>query len=109
MLEHTDPAEQWFASIVTSMPAALPQLSPATAHHLGGPGWLTGFMGGFQGAVQNSIDKGQHPDRIAAGQGVDLVGVAGFEPTAPRSQSECATKLRHTPMARPVYLAGQDR
>ena len=26
-----------------------------------------------------------------------LVGVAGFEPTAPRSQSECATKLRHTP------------
>ncbi len=27
----------------------------------------------------------------------DLVGVAGFEPTAPRSQSECATKLRHTP------------
>src|SRR5689334_4914293 len=27
----------------------------------------------------------------------ELVGVAGFEPTAPRSQSECATKLRHTP------------
>ena len=27
-----------------------------------------------------------------------LVGVAGFEPTAPRSQSECATKLRHTPL-----------
>ncbi len=26
-----------------------------------------------------------------------LVGVAGFEPTTPRSQSECATKLRHTP------------
>lgn len=25
------------------------------------------------------------------------VGVAGFEPTAPRTQSECATKLRHTP------------
>ena len=25
------------------------------------------------------------------------VGVAGFEPAAPRSQSECATKLRHTP------------
>jgi hypothetical protein len=23
--------------------------------------------------------------------------VAGFEPTAPRSQSGCATKLRHTP------------
>ena len=27
----------------------------------------------------------------------DLVGVAGFEPAAPRSQSECATTLRHTP------------
>jgi hypothetical protein len=26
------------------------------------------------------------------------VGVAGFEPAAPRSQSECATKLRHTPL-----------
>ncbi len=26
-----------------------------------------------------------------------LVGMAGFEPTAPRSQSECATKLRHIP------------
>ncbi len=31
---------------------------------------------------------------------LDLVGVAGFEPTAPRSQSECATKLRHTPSHR---------
>src|SRR5262249_15578319 len=27
---------------------------------------------------------------------VRFVGVAGFDPTAPRSQSECATKLRHT-------------
>ena len=40
--------------------------------------------------------------RLHAGSGrelaaVDVVGVAGFEPTAPRSQSECATKLRHTP------------
>src|SRR5918998_392342 len=34
-----------------------------------------------------------------------LVGVAGFEPTAPRSQSECATKLRHTPMHRLVQGA----
>ena len=31
------------------------------------------------------------------GGGRRLVGVAGFEPTAPRSQSGCATKLRHTP------------
>jgi hypothetical protein len=34
--------------------------------------------------------------RVSAGQRLD-VGVAGFEPAAPRSQSECATKLRHTP------------
>jgi hypothetical protein len=34
-----------------------------------------------------------------------LVGVAGFEPTAPRSQSECATKLRHTPVHRMVPSA----
>lgn len=34
-----------------------------------------------------------------------LVGVAGFEPTAPRSQSECATKLRHTPMHHAVHSA----
>ena len=36
--------------------------------------------------------------------GVAVVGVAGFEPTAPRSQSECATKLRHTPGANGVSL-----
>jgi hypothetical protein len=38
-----------------------------------------------------------HPAGKIAGTTRDLVGVAGFEPTAPRSQSECATKLRHTP------------
>jgi hypothetical protein len=31
-----------------------------------------------------------------------MVGVAGFEPTASRSQSERATKLRHTPPEGPV-------
>ncbi len=36
---------------------------------------------------------------------LDLVGVAGFEPTAPRSQSECATTLRHTPVHRLVQSA----
>ena len=38
---------------------------------------------------------------VLSGQGSSraaMVGVAGFEPTAPRSQSECATKLRHTPL-----------
>ena len=33
-------------------------------------------------------------------RGQDVVGVTGFEPVAPRSQSECATKLRHTPFRR---------
>ena len=39
-----------------------------------------------------------HKGRKIAPRPFDLVGVAGFEPTAPRSQSECATKLRHTPV-----------
>ncbi|EGJ77398.1 hypothetical protein STTU_4609 [Streptomyces sp. Tu6071] len=35
-----------------------------------------------------------------------MVGVAGFEPTAFRSQSGRATKLRHTPLVRIVgYMA----
>ena len=36
-----------------------------------------------------------------------VVGVAGFEPTAPRSQSECATKLRHTPSSTSVGAHAQ--
>lgn len=36
-----------------------------------------------------------------------MVGVAGFEPTAFRSQSGRATKLRHTPSVRHVgYMDG---
>ena len=31
---------------------------------------------------------------------VSMVGVAGFEPAAPCSQSRCATRLRHTPISR---------
>jgi site-specific DNA recombinase len=42
----------------------------------------------------------QQPNRAYGSNKPCLVGVAGFEPTAPRSQSECATKLRHTPMHR---------
>ena len=41
-------------------------------------------------------DRCQPDDKIGD-QAVYLVGVTGFEPVAPRSQSECATKLRHTP------------
>src|SRR4051794_27851855 len=40
---------------------------------------------------------------LVAADSLMSVGVAGFEPTAPRSQSECATKLRHTPWRRSVY------
>lgn len=37
----------------------------------------------------------------------EVVGVAGFEPTAFRSQSGRATKLRHTPSVRHVgYMHG---
>jgi hypothetical protein len=47
-----------------------------------------------------------HPIRLPIlDRPVHLVGVAGFEPTAPRSQSECATKLRHTPLHRLVPSA----
>ncbi len=35
------------------------------------------------------------------------VGMTGFEPATPRSQSECATKLRHIPaVPTGVYLVG---
>jgi hypothetical protein len=36
----------------------------------------------------------ERPPHAARG----TVGVAGFEPTTPCSQSRCATKLRHTPV-----------
>lgn len=42
--------------------------------------------------------RGERGDRTS----VTLVGVAGFEPTAFRSQSGRATKLRHTPSVRDV-------
>src|SRR3954451_6802059 len=45
---------------------------------------------------------------LVAADSLVSVGVAGFEPTAPRSQSECATKLRHTPWRRPVYAVRFD-
>jgi hypothetical protein len=41
-------------------------------------------------------DRCQQEGKIAVTWS-DLVGVTGFEPAAPRSQSECATKLRYTP------------
>ena len=45
--------------------------------------------GCYISAVSRPCKIGDHADY--------LVGVTGFEPVAPRSQSECATKLRHTP------------
>ena len=44
-----------------------------------------------------AVTPGSHAGSGRVLGAVDVVGVAGFEPTAPRSQSECATKLRHTP------------
>ncbi|CCA55691.1 hypothetical protein SVEN_2405 [Streptomyces venezuelae ATCC 10712] len=44
---------------------------------------------------------------VRAGRVIVMVGVAGFEPTAFRSQSGRATKLRHTPSVRHVgYMDG---
>ena len=59
-------------------------------------------------AGSGSFSSGARPGRTVC-RSVEVtgsaVGVAGFEPTAPRSQSECATKLRHTPGAcRPLSL-----
>ena len=42
-----------------------------------------------------------YPDELRA---PFLVGVEGFEPTTPCSQSRCATRLRHTPKI--THLAG---
>ena len=33
-----------------------------------------------------------------------MVGVIGFEPTAPWSQTKCATGLRYTPMNDKIYI-----
>jgi hypothetical protein len=59
------------------------------------------------GALGHPLPHGCHIPPVRAARKIsradsDLVGVAGFEPAAPRSQSECATKLRYTPSAR-VY------
>ncbi len=35
-----------------------------------------------------------------------MVGVPGFEPGAPCSQSRCATRLRYTPTRRNLLVAG---
>ena len=37
------------------------------------------------------------PDNIAGDEGSKMVGEIGFEPTAPWSQTRCATRLRHSP------------
>ena len=34
-----------------------------------------------------------------------MVGVTGFEPAAPCSQSTCATELRYTPLGHSAYLS----
>ena len=45
----------------------------------------------------------QNPHNGGSVAGVDMVGVRGFEPPAPCSQSRCATGLRHTPYLRECY------
>jgi hypothetical protein len=54
--------------------------------------------------------KPERPDRIDGPGSLscsDVVGVAGFEPTASSSRTKRATKLRHTPCeATPAYRTG---
>ena len=52
-----------------------------------------------------AVTDRRQKERKIIPRSIDLVGVAGFDPTAPRSQSECATKLRHTPVHRLVRSA----
>ncbi len=37
-----------------------------------------------------------------------MVGVAGFEPAAPCSQSRCATRLRYTPIDLEFYRSDKE-
>jgi 2-keto-3-deoxygluconate permease len=68
--------------IATDLPGCAPYAATATA----------------QVAIAVLISSLAAPALTAVtGHRIPPVGVAGFEPTAPRSQSECATKLRHTP------------
>jgi hypothetical protein len=76
-----------------------PSASTVVTRHRGTPGrpGTTGLSRSrpSQGMVgSRSLGLGR---RFRNDHVVHLVGVTGFEPVAPRSQSECATKLRHTP------------
>jgi hypothetical protein len=69
--------------------------TPASASLLDAPRGDCGQRGGR--ATNLAVtDRCQRDGKITDTRS-DLVGVTGFEPAAPRSQSECATKLRHTP------------
>ena len=80
--------------------------APADRAH--DPASGTAFAHAIEAAGRLAAQDGNIPslDRIAADLGMQtaallaVVGVTGFEPVAPRSQSECATKLRHTPSGR---------
>ena len=49
------------------------------------------------GAWGLNVENARSAPLVVAGRSLFMVGIAGFEPTTPRSQSECATKLRHIP------------
>src|SRR6266545_5710433 len=53
----------------------------------------------FSGDAEASRDRlpAQNPHNGPLPRDVSVVGVRGFEPPAPCSQSRCATRLRHTP------------
>ena len=57
------------------------------------------------GVARHAGPKTENGNPGAGCRRLDMVGVVGFEPTAPCSQSRYATELRHTPWPRAKYLA----
>ena len=84
----------------------------------GGQGWIRTTEDGNSQVLQTcAIDDYATCPKLGAARGIrsltrrglnplpfaleGMVGVAGFEPAAPWSQTRCATKLRYTPNLRP--------
>jgi hypothetical protein len=61
------------------------------------PGVSEANTGGLRGVVPPGKIAGQREAAPAASMVSRLVGLAGFEPAAPATQTRCATKLRYSP------------
>ncbi len=98
-------------AFVTSFPVsrsiAVP-CSPAVGWSCDHRRFLNGKSTCVTGAPR-AIFPGQNPHNGGLERAVNVVGVRGFEPPAPCSQSRCATRLRHTPMPRNPITSGPRR